>query len=285
VTLLTPIADKQGIKLINEFSAGPPASLRTDRLRFKQVVINLLSNALKYNTNDGTVTIKGAKTDNGFLLLSLTDTGIGIPAGEQDNLFQMFHRVGSDAMVAQEGAGIGLAVSKKLVEKMGGRIGFISEEGVGSTFWIELPLVSNDEALIWSDSLRVGVDAIDSDHQQILSLVNTLSQNLISDEELTTAIEEMMDYTRYHFAREEAIMEVCGYPDLVAHRERHHNLVAQVNELAEAWHSSRTTDTMHKLRKFLRDWWLGHIVEVDTTITLYTEGKDEDIRKVLADLE
>jgi len=77
----------------------------------------------------------------------VTDTGVGIPEEQKSRVFHMFHRLGADPMVTQEGTGIGLTVTKLLVEQMVGRIDFQSEVGVGSTFWLELPLTSNEEDL------------------------------------------------------------------------------------------------------------------------------------------
>ncbi|MBT4887966.1 MAG: PAS domain S-box protein, partial [Rhodospirillales bacterium] len=140
VALANPLGEPRGVRIDNQFSPGPESILRTDHTRFKQVLINLLSNAVKYNTDGGVVTIQGWETDTNSLRLSVTDTGIGIAEEHHASVFQMFHRVGADAMVAREGTGIGLTVAKLLVERLYGHIGFESEVGVGSTFWIELPL-------------------------------------------------------------------------------------------------------------------------------------------------
>lgn len=144
--MLTPLGQLRGIRIIDEFSEGPSAYLHTDQLRCSQVLVNLISNAVKYNKDQGIVTIRGHKTDNSFLHISVTDTGVGIPERDYEHLFQMFHRVEMTDRPAVEGTGIGLAASKALVESLSGHIGFESEVGVGSTFWIELPLLSEEEA-------------------------------------------------------------------------------------------------------------------------------------------
>ncbi len=146
VALSEPIGSAREILIIDDFSDWPSLFLRTDRLRLKQILLNLISNAIKYNTDGGTVTIGGRQTDDGFLRISITDTGIGIAKQDHTSVFQMFHRLGVDPMKATDGTGIGLSVTKLLVERMSGRIGFESEEGVGSTFWIELP-ISSDQNL------------------------------------------------------------------------------------------------------------------------------------------
>lgn len=143
IALSVPIGESRGIQIIDRLCHGPAVFLRTDCLRFRQVLLNLLSNAVKYNETGGSVTVSGEVKDNGFVRISVTDTGVGIAEEDVGSVFQMFHRVGADPMKASEGTGIGLTVTKLLVEKLAGRIGFDSEVGVGSTFWIELPLASN----------------------------------------------------------------------------------------------------------------------------------------------
>jgi len=132
-------ADVRKIKI--GFDANVPASLMatTDQMRLTQVMNNFMSNALKYNHEGGAVTINLKKYDAEFARLSVVDTGRGIPPDRHDEVFQSFNRLGAEAS-GEEGTGIGLALSKGLVERMGGRIGFVSEMGDGSEFWVDVPL-------------------------------------------------------------------------------------------------------------------------------------------------
>jgi len=107
-----------------------------DNQRLKQVLMNLLSNAVKYNRERGDVVCTWRRTTDGRVIVDVMDKGPGIPAEARDRLFMPFERLGSGGRVS--GTGLGLAVSKRLVEAMGGAIGIESEVGVGSTFWIEL---------------------------------------------------------------------------------------------------------------------------------------------------
>jgi len=285
VALMVPQGGLRDITIIDNFSEGPAKTLQTDPFRFKQVVLNLLSNALKYNKDGGTVTIDGREGGPGFFCISVTDTGIGIAKKDFAGLFQMFHRIGADPALTRTGTGIGLTVSKQLVERMAGRIGFESEEGVGSSFWIEMPLASNKEILIWSDSLSVGVDALDKDHQTIIKLMNRAAHRFRDNIDMTEIVEELVNYTRYHFRREEMIMKICGYPKLEEHRKHHYELADSMNRLADNWHKHHNPEILHKLHEFLREWWIRHILDVDREIGLYTKGKEQKIRNLLAPLD
>ncbi len=113
--------------------------VQADRTRLKQTLINLLSNAIKYNKSGGVVRVKYALTTLNCIRISVEDTGVGLSAAQQAQLFQPFNRLGQEEST-QTGTGIGLVVSKRLVELMGGTIGLESTEGFGCTFWIELNL-------------------------------------------------------------------------------------------------------------------------------------------------
>jgi PAS domain S-box-containing protein len=134
--MIEPQAQKRGIQMT--FSQiDNPWFVSADRTRVKQVLINLLSNAIKYNQIRGTVVVACSASAAGRIRISVADTGTGLPAEKLAQLFQPFNRLGQEAS-AEEGTGIGLVVTKRLVELMGGVIGVESTIGVGSVFWIEL---------------------------------------------------------------------------------------------------------------------------------------------------
>ncbi|MGQ0549737.1 MAG: ATP-binding protein, partial [Armatimonadota bacterium] len=119
-----------------------PGHVLADRQRLKQVLLNFLSNAVKYNREGGTVTLTCEERSQERLRIKVRDTGEGIPKDKLSRLFTPFERLGVER-TGVDGAGIGLALSKRLVELMGGDIGVESEVGRGSTFWVEFPLVES----------------------------------------------------------------------------------------------------------------------------------------------
>jgi signal transduction histidine kinase/CheY-like chemotaxis protein len=133
--MVEPMGRARQIRMLFPDATG--AVLLADRTRLKQVLLNLLSNAVKYNREMGAVVFSCIAAGPGRVRLSVQDTGNGLTSAQVDNLFQPFNRLGQENG-AEEGTGIGLVVTKRLVELMGGAIGVSSSVGVGSVFWIEL---------------------------------------------------------------------------------------------------------------------------------------------------
>jgi len=117
----------------------PGVHLRADRVRFKEILYNLLSNAVKFTPDKGRISVR-ATVSEGFAYISVTDTGVGIPAGELESIFDKFYQVGSTTRGVKEGTGLGLAITKQLVEAHGGKVGVRSETGRGSSFHFSMPI-------------------------------------------------------------------------------------------------------------------------------------------------
>lgn len=136
--MIEPQAHKRGISV-----SFPPLGMRhfvkADRTRVKQVLINLLSNAIKYNSVGGSVTVTCEERVPGRIRIAVEDAGSGLAPEQIEQLFQPFNRLGQEAN-AEEGTGIGLVMTKRLVELMGGEIGLESTVGKGSVFWFEMDL-------------------------------------------------------------------------------------------------------------------------------------------------
>jgi signal transduction histidine kinase/ActR/RegA family two-component response regulator len=144
--MIEPQAKERGIKIIFP-QLALPCFVMADRTRVKQVLINLLTNAIKYNCNQGLVEVKCTENTPGRVLVSVRDSGAGLRPEQVEQLFQAFNRLGQEAG-NEEGTGIGLVVAKRLVELMGGIIGVESTIGIGSVFWFELIAVDEPKLLI-----------------------------------------------------------------------------------------------------------------------------------------
>lgn len=136
-SLILPLAEKREIIIINEMETSPPQYALADRARLKQVLINLLSNAVKYNREQGKIFIRLLQITPETVRMEVQDTGIGLSTVQRENVFEPFTRFSGLNLV--EGTGIGLTITKRLLEIMDGRIGLESELGVGTTFFVDLP--------------------------------------------------------------------------------------------------------------------------------------------------
>ena len=135
--MIEPLAQRRGIHMTFP-TFDQPHSVRADRTRIKQVLINLLTNAIKYNQVGGSVVVECCLSSTpGHVRVTVTDTGAGLTPHKLSQLFQPFNRLGQEGN-NEEGTGIGLVVSKRLVELMDGIIGVESTVGTGSVFWVEL---------------------------------------------------------------------------------------------------------------------------------------------------
>ncbi|HEY6355777.1 MAG TPA: PAS domain-containing protein [Burkholderiaceae bacterium] len=137
VALMAPLAQERPVQLQLADRGLLDCTVRADPLRLKQVLLNLLGNAIKYNRRDGQVTVRGSAHERS-VEVRIVDTGIGLTADQRQRLFVAFERL-SARLSGVEGTGIGLALSRQLMLAMGGEIGADSVLDVGSTFWIRLP--------------------------------------------------------------------------------------------------------------------------------------------------
>jgi signal transduction histidine kinase/CheY-like chemotaxis protein len=136
LSLLRPLAASRRVNLLSSDIGGV---VQADRQRLKQVLLNLVSNAIKYNREEGTVTISSGGATPTTLVCTVADTGVGIAAQDMDRLFQPFDRLGAETM-GVEGTGVGLSLSKALTEAMHGSLTAESVQGEGSAFHVTLPI-------------------------------------------------------------------------------------------------------------------------------------------------
>ncbi len=145
--LLSMEAHNRKLEIITDIDYTLPTTLLGDPTRIKQVLLNLIKNAIKF-THSGYIYIKlSQRLNNSVLLFEVQDTGIGISKERQAKIFTNFYQVDASITRKYGGTGLGLSISKNLVEAMGGKIGMKSEEGKGSLFWFSLPLKTNNDSM------------------------------------------------------------------------------------------------------------------------------------------
>jgi len=205
IDIVSPLAEENNVKLESDASTLNKLYVQADRQRLKQVLLNLINNAVKYNQKGGSVkvdcTIRKSEISatekeslfrydikngehrkkcltplsDGQVRISVIDTGKGIAQAYIEKLFNPFERIGAERTEV-EGTGLGLAISKKLVEAMGGKIGFESKVGKGSTFWIELPQTESQKNHYerMSETIKLE-DEINQNNGTILYIEDNLS--------------------------------------------------------------------------------------------------------------
>ena len=198
ISILRPIAEKNQIEFIVRMNHDIPL-ICVDPVRFRQVIINFLSNAIKYNHKDGCIIINAYVVKDSILRINIKDTGIGIDSEQLNKVFEAFER-GKAENSGIEGTGIGLNVCKQLIELMQGSVGVYSYPGLGSMFWMELPLEKKHDTenfklqnikkyALYIDNERVGVHLMNN-------LINEFTDcQLLSANTLEQALEKLDKYS------------------------------------------------------------------------------------------
>jgi len=140
---IEPTLKQDHVRLVRDIAPDLP-TLNTDRDKLRQIILNLLGNAVKF-TEEGEIKVS-ASQQNGSLKLAVADTGIGIKKGELDHIFEEFRQGEMSSNMNYDGTGLGLAIVKRFVNLLGGEIGVDSEVGKGSTFTVTLPLDHSESA-------------------------------------------------------------------------------------------------------------------------------------------
>jgi signal transduction histidine kinase len=152
VSVARGLIKEKPIALMTEIEENLPTSFG-DKRRLRQVFLNLISNAIKF-TQEGNVTIEAKRTGNG-IRVRVSDTGIGIASEDHALVFESFRQVNKHEMVEPvAGTGLGMPISKYFVDSHGGHISFESQPGVGTTFYVQLPVLTRDEAIALNASIE-----------------------------------------------------------------------------------------------------------------------------------
>jgi len=209
-SLVMPMTKKKDISISRKYHDSKLIAF-ADPLRLKQILLNLLSNAIKYNRQFGSVTIK-ATAANGRIIIDVIDTGEGIPHEQIDKLFQPFYRLPRHRQ--EEGVGIGLTLSKRLAELMGGSIGVESRFGSGSRFWIEISSADPDE-VYKTDTRKVVSKRLTS--KELTCNILYIEDNLTNFNLIREALLQRPYYKLTHAPSAEAGLEIAGAarPDLI----------------------------------------------------------------------
>ena len=197
--------------------SGNAYTVRGDITRLKQVLLNLMSNAVKYNRENGSVLVGCEAISGHKLRISVKDTGLGIPEEKQEYLFEPFNRLGAE-VTEIEGTGIGLSITKRLIELMNGEIGFESEMEVGSTFWVDIPL-AGDQEISEDQKDRMGKyewqsDSVNFDGSKIMLYVEDNPMNLALMEKIIGQFSNLV-LRSAHTAELGIAMAVQEKPDLI----------------------------------------------------------------------
>jgi CheY-like chemotaxis protein/two-component sensor histidine kinase len=182
ISILKPLCYDRQIKLEQSYFPDNKIYVNSDHQRLKQILLNLLMNAVKYNRQAGTILINVEKklpdkNSKVTIRISITDTGLGISEEDIPKLFKPFERIGAEKTVT-EGTGLGLAVVKKLLDAMGGMIGIKSQLGIGSTFWIELPHIESQRELINNNGNLANFDSEGNTRTGTILYIEDNSSNL-----------------------------------------------------------------------------------------------------------
>lgn len=217
VNLIDSSAQERSISIVNHVEAGESYTVLADYTRFKQVILNLLSNAVKYNRDGGSITINGEIVSKNRLRLSVTDTGVGLSGEQQQLLFKPFERIGAE-VTETEGTGIGLVITKRLIEIMEGVIGVDSQPDEGSTFWVEVNLVEADTRNdIVSSPSNEGKDKVLHRSSSGQRTILYIEDNLVNVKLVTQLIESQTSYLILSSlnANQGLDMVIAHQPDLI----------------------------------------------------------------------
>jgi PAS domain S-box-containing protein len=158
------------LRLVEE---APGARVRADADRLQQVLANLLSNAAKFSPRGGAVEVRAVRQPNGSVRIAVTDHGRGIPGDFQPRIFEKFAQADASSARQKGGTGLGLSISRAIVERHGGRMGFVTAPGEGTTFWFDLPewMAPLEDTVASPDAPRILICEDDPDVATLLSLM------------------------------------------------------------------------------------------------------------------
>jgi len=206
IKLVQPMADKEQLSFFQRLHSEQ-INIWIDRLHFQKIIMNILSNAIKYNNPIGCIIISSYITQSNILRINIRDTGVGIATDQLDKVFEDFER-GTASSSDIEGTGLGLGICKQLVELMQGRTNVYSDTGLGSLFWLELPLSEaytdskTNLSVLFIEQQNINIELMNSlldecSHYQLQCVENTQEAFKVLDRNTTSAIILSANLTNY----------------------------------------------------------------------------------------
>jgi len=187
--MIQPMAADRNITLKSVIPEDCYAYVLADLQRLKQIFLNLMSNAVKYNHDGGAVELTCTEVSKELIRINIRDTGPGIAKKNHVRVFEVFERLSADS-TSTEGSGVGLALSKTLIETMGGTIGVTSELGEGSTFWIELPISEHDKEACYDSDVLHNRNVVINDLQTSDTTILYIEDNMINFRLVEVALQQ-----------------------------------------------------------------------------------------------
>jgi|GEM_PF-790564 len=291
LTMIKGRALDEGVDLSFDLPDDLPMAF-ADRQATKQVAINLLTNAVKFTPDGGEVKLTAFVVDD-VLSIQIVDTGVGMKPNEVERAFLPFTQIEREKGFAHEGTGLGLPLSKKLIEMQGGEIDLKSEGGKGTEVTFTLPLAPSHQLKVkageeslgsWFSSMSVGVEAWDRDHRRLLGLIEDFSflgQENVANEELGKILMALFRFVESHMHAEELAMQAVGFPGYDAHKAKHDKFRAWAKQVeglrtspTEQWDANEVAD-------YLKDWWHSHVLKVDMEYKQFFEENRTALEKHL----
>jgi len=295
LTMVRGRAKENGIQIVTNLPNDLP-QVAADQRATLQALLNLLTNAVKFTNSGGKIQID-AEVEKPYVVFTVSDTGVGMNQTDIERALQPFVQIEREKGRGHEGTGLGLSLTTKLIELQGGEFTIKSAVGKGTTACFTLPISSRTvdqgssfakpeyaETQLWLDSMSVGVDAWDLDHQvlfhQIDELIAAIEEKRAS-QEIETIIKTLSSYCDLHLNSEENAMRQLNYPGLIEHKAKHDEFRAWFkSQLGNIIRSPSEWDA-RGIGEYLVNWWHNHILTVDMAYKEFFEDRIEALREML----
>jgi hemerythrin-like metal-binding protein len=270
-------ASEKGLVLNTELSTGT-LMVNADQMITKQILINLLTNAIKFTPKGKSVTLR-TSFNGKVVIVDVIDTGIGMSPDELKRALEPFVQIEREKGRTHEGTGLGLSLCNHFSALQGSEFMLTSEQGKGTTASLTLHPSDGEVQMAsgsryegpsmvpsWLPSMSIGIVKWDSDHIELLNLITRLKLIVSQDEPRKVERdlpEKLAHYVDIHLASEEYVMVQMNYPDYAEHKAKHDefrnwmkSLLSDPFKLSDDWHSTVLADS-------LLEWWYDHIMKED----------------------